>query len=72
MVIVAEHAGECVVASLSPVQYEVMPGTNLAGEARDGRHSRESADQREQVRVAPADVSIESAMQRGALSRAAG
>lgn len=70
LVIVAQHEDACIVAALSPAQYRIVPATNLAGEASDDVILEHQLVSAEQVRVAPPDVSVESAMERGALSRA--
>jgi alkylation response protein AidB-like acyl-CoA dehydrogenase len=71
LVIVTQYADECLVALLDPTQYKISPGANLAGEARDDVVMQSALIGSENARVAPPDVSVESAWQRGALSRAA-
>lgn len=70
LVIVAEHEGRCVVVSVDPAQYKVSPGINLAGEARDDVVMENAFVSSAHVKTAPPGVSVESAWQRGALSRA--
>ena len=70
LVIVSGHEDECIVASLSPAQYGIVQGTNLAAEARDDVVLDNQLVSADQVKIAPPDLSVETAMERGALSRA--